>query len=92
MGQYKTKIKEVRLMKNMTDQMRERLEIAKLDCDYNIENYVRVLKSDLYRLLIAFMELQYSDIKINVSKNNDDYEFLFKVKTKKLYDIGSIID
>lgn len=77
---------------SLTEQMRKRLEQAKLDCDYNIENYMRVLKSDMYRILLSFMDIQYSDIKVEVSKNKDSYEFQFKVKTQKIYDIGNIID
>lgn len=79
-------------MQNITEIMKERLETAKLDCAINIENYIRVLKSDVYRLLLGFMDLQYSDIKIILSKNKDIYTFDIKVNTEKIYDLGSIID
>lgn len=80
------------MQNNISEQMKQRLETAKMDCDYNIDNYLRVLKSDLYNLLLAFMDIQYSDIQIDIGKNNEIYNFYIKLNTKKIYDIGSIID
>lgn len=79
-------------MQNITELMRQRLEVAKMDCDFNIENYIRVLKSDIYRLLLAFMDIQYSDIKVTITKKTEVYEFDVKIDTKKIYDLGSITD
>lgn len=80
------------MMQNITEQMKKRLETAKLECDYNIENYIRVLKSDIYRLLLAFMDIRYSDIKVTITQKDNEYEFDIKIDTKKIYDLGSILD
>ena len=66
--------------------------VAYADKVVAIENMLRVLKSEQYRLLTDFMYLSEEDLKVYVDlTDRGEYVFTIKAVTDRLIDIGRLL-
>lgn len=73
--------------------VRQRLKKVVMDDKVSaIENMLRVLKSDQYKLLTNYMYLNADDLKVYIDiTENGDYILTVKAVTDRLIDIGRML-